>query len=92
MAPWRIIYTQNRFEFKVEDQLSQLDIEHYLPKIKVLRKWSDRYKWVHVPAFPSYIFVKPEESRRNEVFYARGYCITCAQLTGMPPFVRMRSK
>lgn len=72
IAPWRILYTQSRHEFNVEHQLSLLGIEHYLPKLKVLRCWSDRNKWVQVPAFPSYIFVNPGEKRRNDVFYAKG--------------------
>ena len=33
-------------------------IQSYLPLIRQKRKWSDRYKWIEVPLFKSYIFAR----------------------------------
>ncbi|MGB3228825.1 MAG: UpxY family transcription antiterminator [Saprospiraceae bacterium] len=72
MNTWKVLCTRSGFEFKVEEQLSRLGIENYLPKIKITRQWSDRKKIVTAPAFPRYIFVHTDDKRRNEVFYVKG--------------------
>lgn len=54
---WYAIYTKSRTEKKVSELLTERGIDHYLPLQKVLRQWSDRRKWVHIPLFNSYIFV-----------------------------------
>ena len=60
---WRVIYTKPRNEKKVYQRLSELGIESYSPCQKVLKRWSDRKKWVEEPIFRSYVFVK---APRNE--------------------------
>ncbi len=72
MTSWKVICTQSRYEFKVEEQLERLGIVNYLPKIKLLRQWSDRKKIIIAPAFPGYIFVNNDENLRNQVFSAKG--------------------
>jgi hypothetical protein len=72
MPSWKVLYVQGRCEFKVEQQLARLGIEHYLPKVQVMRKWSDRMKKLTVPAFPSYLFVCNEDKDRHAVFQAKG--------------------
>jgi transcriptional antiterminator RfaH len=72
MPSWKVLYVQGRCEFKVEQQLARLGIEHYLPKVQVMRKWSDRMKKLTVPAFPSYLFVCNEDKERQAVFQAKG--------------------
>lgn len=72
MLPWKVLFTQTLYENKVADQLARLDIEYYLPKLKIQKQWSDRMKQQMVPAFPGYVFVKLDEKRRNEVFQAKG--------------------
>jgi transcription antitermination factor NusG len=54
---WYAIYTKPRWEKKVAEVLTYRDIENYCPLNKVVRQWSDRKKTVHVPLFPSYVFV-----------------------------------
>jgi transcriptional antiterminator NusG len=56
---WRVIYVASRQEQKVADKLRFLGIACYLPKIKKLRTWSDRKKWVDFPMFTGYLFVRP---------------------------------
>jgi transcription antitermination factor NusG len=64
---WKVIYCASRQEKKVSAYLSQRNIEHYLPLVKSLRVWSDRKKWVEMPLFNAYIFVRPTETQRDVV-------------------------
>lgn len=52
--------------------LTKFGIEHYLPMVKKLRLWSDRKKWVEVPLFNGYVFVKPTEFQRDKVLETPG--------------------
>jgi transcription termination/antitermination protein NusG len=54
---WYVAYTAPRAEKKVAKRLDMVGIEYYLPTREEFRKWSDRYKKIIVPVFPSYIFV-----------------------------------
>lgn len=58
MANWYALYVRSRFEKKVSDVLTHEGIENYLPLQKTLRQWKDRKKWINVPLFNSYIFVR----------------------------------
>ena len=61
---WFAIYTKSHFEKKAVDALIEQGFEAWVPLLKTLRQWSDRKKWVEVPLFNSYIFVR---STRNVV-------------------------
>ncbi|MBW7857080.1 MAG: transcriptional antiterminator, partial [Leptonema sp. (in: Bacteria)] len=54
---WFVIYTKPRSEKKLLSVLHDLKVEAYLPLLRLRKKWSDRFKWVEEPIFPSYIFV-----------------------------------
>lgn len=72
MTNWKVLYVKSKYELKVEQHLNLLGVEHYLPKVQVIKKWSDRIKKMLVPAFPSYLFVRIEEKDRNKVFAVKG--------------------
>ena len=55
---WFAIYTRPKAEKKVNEQLVRTGIETYLPLKKELRQWKDRKKWIELPLFTSYIFVR----------------------------------
>ena len=55
---WYVIYTKPRSEKKVNELLLNSGIITYLPLKQVRKKWSDRFKMVESPLFPSYIFIK----------------------------------
>ena len=55
---WVAIYTNPRAEKQTEKRLQDLGHETYLPLQRKLHQWSDRWKNVEVPLFPSYLFVK----------------------------------
>lgn len=69
---WYAIYTKSRAEKKTLTQLQQRGIEAYLPIQKKLRQWSDRKKWVELPLFNSYIFVKISEKEYYDVLQTPG--------------------
>lgn len=55
---WYAIYTKSRREKEVERDLLEDGYEVYLPTMRKLRQWSDRKKWVDMPLFSSYVFVR----------------------------------
>jgi transcription antitermination factor NusG len=55
---WYAIYTNPRWEKKVDKLLTEAGIESYCPLNTVMRKWSDRMKKVEEPLFKSYVFVQ----------------------------------
>lgn len=55
---WYALHTQPRAEKIAAKGLERLGIENYLPIVQRLRTWSDRKKWVDLPLFNGYIFVK----------------------------------
>ena len=69
---WYPVYTRARAEKKVYSWVTKHGIECYLPLKKVLRQWSDRKKWVNVPLFSSYVFVKINMFEYYEVLNTPG--------------------
>ena len=62
--PWYAIYTRPRHEKRVYEDLTNRNIEAFLPSYKVRRRWSDRYKIVEEPLFKNYLFVNVDYDRR----------------------------
>ena len=69
---WYALYTKPHSEKKVMHGVKQLGIQAYCPMYSQVRQWSDRKKKILVPAIRSYVFVKPEERKRNHVFEVPG--------------------
>lgn len=65
---WLVLYSKPRAEKKTAKVLEKYGFEVYCPLKKTRRKWSDRWKWVEQPLFTSYLFIRIEEERREEVF------------------------
>jgi len=61
LKTWYAIYVKSKAEKKVAKELSLIEIDNYLPLRKVLRKWSDRKKWIEEPLFKSYVFVNIDQ-------------------------------
>lgn len=55
---WYAVYTRLNHEKAVEASLLNKEIEVFLPKRKVLRKWADRKKLIVEPLFSQYVFVR----------------------------------
>lgn len=60
--------TKPNAEKQTSKRLTKLGIENYLPLQRELRVWHDRKKWVEVPLFKSYVFIKTTDRLRYEVF------------------------
>ena len=65
---WRVLYVKPRSEKKTTDALIALGLQVYAPKQRVLRQWKDRKKWVEIPLFNGYIFIKIAEKDKNTPF------------------------
>src|SRR6185312_8293028 len=57
---WYVIYTKPQHEKKVAEYLNYAKVQCFLPTIRTLRIWASKKRYVSVPLFPSYIFVKLE--------------------------------
>jgi transcriptional antiterminator RfaH len=55
---WLAVYTRPQHEKSIHRDLVDKGVEVFLPLQKCLREWSDRRKWVEVPLFRCYLFVK----------------------------------
>lgn len=64
---WYVVYTRSRAEKKVLEELTQKDIECFLPLQKRLRQWKDRKKWVEMPLMAGYCFVHISQKEYFEV-------------------------
>ena len=69
---WKVVYVASRQEKKVALQLERAGIEFFLPLYKKLSQWSDRKKWVEIPLFNGYIFVRPTLLQRDKVLQQQG--------------------
>ena len=84
---WYVLYTKPRTERRVAERLKSLVITVFNPLITEIRQWSDRRKKVQVPLFKSYVFIKIEDSQRNQVFDIPGV-VRYMYWLGKPALVR----
>ncbi|MFQ6616564.1 MAG: UpxY family transcription antiterminator [Fidelibacterota bacterium] len=69
---WLAAYTKARHEKKADRELQKKGIESYLPLVKRHRQWKDRKKWVWMPLFRSYVFVRIPLTRTLDVLETYG--------------------
>lgn len=79
---WHVIYTKSRHEKKIAEYLKCFNIEHFLPTTKTLKVFSSKKKYIHLPLFPTYIFVKLK--------CAKDY-LTSLQIPGVLHFIKVGS-
>lgn len=84
---WYALYTRSRHEKKVEKQLRDKGIASYLPVRRVLRRWSDRKKWVEEPIFRCYVFIRVDEKDRLRALRTYG-SVRIVSFNGKPAVVR----
>lgn len=89
MGKWYVISTRRGWEKKVEEVLAQKGLESFCPLVTVKRQWSDRIKWVGVPLFESYIFVKITDEQRQAVRMTPGVK-NFVYTNGKPAFLKNR--
>src|ERR1051325_1877902 len=64
MGNWYAVYTRPRHEKHVLQELTEKNIDAFLPTYKVRRRWSDRYKIIDEPLFKNYLFVNVDYAYR----------------------------
>jgi transcription antitermination factor NusG len=84
---WLAVYTQPRWEKKVNKLLEDRQLEAYCPLNTVYRKWSDRMKKVEEPLFKSYVFVRVSEAERTAVRMTPGV-VNFVYWLGKPAVIR----
>jgi transcription antitermination factor NusG len=72
--PWLVLRTRSHHENIVERSLHQQEINTYLPRHRVVRRWKDRRATLELPLFPGYVFVQPRLNQLEKVRCARGSC------------------
>lgn len=55
---WYAAYTCAHHEKRVAEQLTNRQVEHFLPLYNSVRRWKDRRVTLPMPLFPGYIFVR----------------------------------
>lgn len=73
---WFAIQTWPRYEKKVADEFQKKRIDVFLPLLSSKRKWSDRQTVVQMPLFPSYVFVRIDESSNARIGVLRTNGVT----------------
>ena len=69
--------------------MQQKGIETYLPLRKILRRWSDRKKWITEPLFNCYIFIYSDILERFEAIQSPG-AVRIITFGGEPATVKER--
>ncbi|GHA72911.1 transcription termination/antitermination protein NusG [Pontibacter akesuensis] len=84
---WYAVYTKPRWEKKVADALTQINVTNYCPLNKVMRQWSDRRKLIQAPLLPSYVFVRLQEKQFPHLRQVPGI-INLVHWLGKPAVIR----
>lgn len=72
--PWLVLRTRSHHENIVERSLLQKQINTYLPRQRVTRRWKDRRMVLEMPLFPGYVFVQPSLDQFEKIRGIRGSC------------------
>ena len=78
---WHVVYTRSRAEKTVYTDLTQKNIECFLPIQKKLRQWKDRKKWVEMPLISGYCFVNISRKEYDLVLQS-GNVVSYVRLEG----------
>jgi transcriptional antiterminator RfaH len=81
---WYAVRTVPRHEKTVARTLTVKGLGVYLPLVATLNRWSDRNQEVHLPLFPSYLFVRPPRTPEAR--------LAVMQTNGIKGFVGIRGE
>jgi transcription antitermination factor NusG len=73
---WFAVQTWPRYEKKVAAEFTNREVEVFLPLLSSRRKWSDRWAVIEQPLFPSYVFVRVDETARARIELLRTNGVT----------------
>ncbi|HXX44000.1 MAG TPA: UpxY family transcription antiterminator [Candidatus Acidoferrales bacterium] len=69
---WYALYTRHQHEKCVAAALLGRGHEIFLPLYSAVHRWKDRTKQLHLPLFPSYVFIQSSLDRRMEILSVPG--------------------
>lgn len=72
LARWYAIYTSAHHERRIGQQLTERQIENFIPLYESARRWKDRRVTLQVPLFPGYVFVRVPLQERLKVVQIAG--------------------
>lgn len=81
--PWFVIWAESRAEKRVEQRLSAMGLEPWLPVIMERHRWSDRWREVQVPLFSGYLFAKAKHADWGRILRTPGV-LTVVKEGGKP--------
>jgi transcription antitermination factor NusG len=71
-AEWYAAYVKHQHEKKVAELLERKGIEVFLPCQQVSRRWADRNKYLVLPLFPGYVFVRSNLGNKFQMLSTPG--------------------
>jgi transcription antitermination factor NusG len=71
-SSWWALYTRHQHEKTVTETLSAKGFEVFLPLYESTRRWKDRTKFLTLPLFPCYVFVRGGLDRKLQVVTTPG--------------------
>jgi transcription antitermination factor NusG len=80
---WYALYVRSHHEKKVATQLEAKQQTVFLPMYAARHKWVDRWKTVHLPLFPGYVFCQFDAAKRSRVLATSGI-IDVVRYDGQP--------
>jgi transcription antitermination factor NusG len=83
---WQLVYTVARHEKSVAAQFRSRGIDHFVPLYETIHRWRSRSVKLTLPLFPSYVFVRLDESNRRNVITAPGV-VSIVSCQGHPAVV-----
>jgi len=70
---WFAVYTRSHHEKRVAENLTQREIENFLPRYQAVHRWThDRRVSLDLPLFPNYLFVRIAPQERVRVLGVGG--------------------
>jgi transcriptional antiterminator NusG len=79
MPQWYVLRTRSRHEKLVRSQLTERQVEAFLPLYERWSRWKDRRKKIAFPLFPGYCFARFPLTERLRVLS----CVGVVQLVGL---------
>ncbi len=84
---WHVVYTRHQHEKVVDQILTHKGFDTFLPLYRVVSRWKDRSKLLHLPLFPCYVFFKGGAGRWVEVMKTPGVHMIVSNGGGQPAVV-----
>jgi transcription antitermination factor NusG len=69
---WHVLYTRHQHEKAIAYVLTNKGFEVFLPLYSASHRWKDRNKYLSLPLFPCYVFLRGGLFRRHDIITTPG--------------------